>query len=63
LICVANLQGMTLDQSCSDKKTFSNASVQQFVSLQFENLIMNHDTDKVIFVVVATVVITEEEKK
>lgn len=54
---------MTLDQSCSDKKTFSNASVQQFVSLQFENLIMNHDTDKVIFVVVATVVITEEEKK
>lgn len=63
MICVANLQGMTLDQSSSDKKTFSNASVQQFVSLQFENLIMNHDTDKVIFVVVATVVITEEEKK
>lgn len=54
---------MTLDQSSSDKKTFSNASVQQFVSLQFENLIMNHDTDKVIFVVVVTVVITEEEKK
>ena len=41
LICVAKLQGTTLDQSCDDgMKHF----FQPFVFVQFENVITSHDT-------------------
>ena len=36
---------------------------QRIVSVNFENIIMRNETDKVIFVIVATVVITKERKE
>lgn len=36
---------------------------QRIVSVNFENIIMRNGTDKVIFVIVATVVITKANEK
>jgi len=54
---------MALDQSYSDEKTFLNVSV----AVIYVCTVQKHDnelchSDKVIFLIVATVVITEEGK-
>lgn len=63
LICVRKLQGITLDQSCSDGKTFSKAFVSAIcVCTGRKRYNEPRHSDKVIFVIVATVAIPEEGK-